>query len=201
MCHVAHRRFNNAFSSIQFLLASISSEGRCAFISCCCRPNLRAWSLFSDSLKKKSVILLDNVDITPINAIWTWKSICILFYAWSIWLSQTLPFSSSRLHPSFFYYFFLLLFLYFFLLVIIEIFLFSVFIHAKQGKKRLSRHLYQNRLMIIPSPALHMFTCTQLFFQYSVAADLWRLCVRVSVSICVQKTVFICMSLFVCICM
>lgn len=30
-----------------------------------------------------------------------------------------------------------------FLLVIIEIFLFSVFIHAKQGSERLSRHLYQ----------------------------------------------------------
>lgn len=111
---------------------------------------------------------------------------------------QTSPFFSSPSHSLFFYCCFSIFFrLSCFLLVIIEIFLFSVFIHAKQGRKRLSRHLYQNRPMIILSPALHMFTCTQLFLQCSAAADLWRLHVRVSVSICVQMT-WLCLSAYVC---
>lgn len=114
---------------------------------------------------------------------------------------QTSPFFSSASHSLFFYCCFCIFFrLSCFLLVLIEIYLFSVFIHAKQGRKRLSRHLFQNRPMIILSPALHMFTCMQLFLQCSAAAELWRLRVRVSVSICVQMT-WLCLSAYVCSCL
>lgn len=133
--------------------------------------------------------------------IWTWISICILFFCLPVAsdFPRTSPFFSHRV-SLFFYCGFCIFCLSCFLLVIIEIFLFSVFIHAKQGRKRLSRHLYQNRPMIILSPALHMFTCTQLFLQCSAAADLWRLRVRVSVSICVQMT-WLCLSAYVCSCL
>lgn len=77
--------------------------------------------------------------------IWTWISICILFKlpVGGLWLPPNFAFVFCLSFFSFISVLQLLFRLSSFLLVIIEIFLFSVFIHVKQGSERLSRHLYQ----------------------------------------------------------